>query len=309
MISLRQHAVSLIAVFLALTLGLFLGSGFIGDRVNALTGTDRDRIGKLQDERDALDKEVGNDTAFIKAIGPELTKGILNKRGVLIVTAPDAADGDVEALKGLVNGAGGTVTGQIALTTALVRDEQASKLRTVVDQSIPAGAQLRVEYTDSGSRLGDLLGTALLTRPGQAPASDSDRSTALQTLRQAGFLEYPDGAVRPADLVLVVTGGEMSSDSGAQGQFVGRFSAAMAARGSGGVLAGRSGSAEGGSPIGVVRSDPSLNNAVSTVDNVDQQTGQLTTVLALGDETDGRTGAYGTGPGATAITVGAAPSK
>ncbi|EGD53769.1 copper transporter [Gordonia neofelifaecis] len=309
MISLRQHAVSLIAVFLALTLGLFLGSGFIGDRMNALTGTDRDKLGKLQDERDALDKEVGYDSAFIKAIGPQLTKGVLNKRSVLIVTAPDAADADVESLKGLVNDAGGTVSGQLALSTALVRDEQASKLRTVVDQSIPAGAQLRVEYTDSGSRLGDLMGVTVLSRPGQSPASDNDRSTALQTLREGGFLEFADGAVKPADLVLVVTGGEMASDSGAQGQFIGRFAAAMAARGSGGVLAGRTGSAEGGSPIGVVRSDPSLNNAVSTVDNVDQQTGQLTTVLALGDETDGRTGAYGTGPGATAITVGAVPAK
>lgn len=309
MISLRQHAISLIAVFLALALGLFLGSGFIGDRMNALTGTDRDKIGNLQDERDALDKQVGNDTAFIKGISPRLIEGVLAKQRVLVVTAPDAADSDIEAVKGLINDAGGATAGQIALTSMLVRDEQASKLQSVVDQSIPTGAQLRVEFTDSGSRLGDLLGVTLLSRGGASGASDGDRTTALQTLGQGGFIEYAAGSIKPATLVLVVTGGEMPSDSGARGQFIARFAAAIASRGAGGVLAGRSGSAAGGSPVGVVRSDPSLNNAVSTVDNLDQQTGQVTSVLALGEESHGRTGSFGTGPGATVITVGAAAEK
>lgn len=309
MISMRQHAISLIAVFLALALGLFLGSGFIGDQVNSLTGTDRDKLGNLQDQNDALNTEVGNDTAFVKAIGPQLTKNMLDKHSVLVLTTPDAADGDVESIKGLINDAGGTVSCQMALTTSLVRDEQASKLKTIVDQSIPAGAQLRVEYTDSGSRLGDLLGVALLSRAGQRPASDNDRNTALATLRQGGFLEFAEGSVKPADLVVVVTGGSLPKDSGAQGQLVGRLAAAMASRGQGGALVGRVGSADGGTAISAVRSDPSLNNAVSTVDNVDQETGQLTTILALNDETQGRTGAYGTGTGATAITVGAIPAK
>ena len=43
----------------------------------------------------------------------------------------------------------------------------------------------------------------------------------------------------------------------------------------------------------------------STVDNVDQQTGRITTVLVLSSESKGHTGAYGTGAGASAITVGA----
>ncbi len=305
----RQHAVSIIAVFLALALGLFLGSGFIGDRMNALTGTDRDRIGTLQDENDTLSTRTGNDAAFQKAITGRLVKGALDKRSVLLVTAPNAADADVESLTTLVNEAGGTVSGQLALSDALVRDESASKLRTIVDQSIPSGAQLRVQYTDSGSRLGDLLGVTLLKRDGQRPASESDRGTVLSALREGGFLEFPHGSITPADLVVVVTGDGLPEDSGAQGQLIGRFAAAMTARGAGGVLVGRTGSAEGGSPIGVVRSDPSLGNAVSTVDNLGQETGRITTILALQEEQHGRTGAYGTAQGATVITVGAEPVK
>ena len=59
MISLRQHAISLVAVFLALAVGLFLGSGFIGDSVNSVTGTSRDRIGDLEKERDELNQQLG----------------------------------------------------------------------------------------------------------------------------------------------------------------------------------------------------------------------------------------------------------
>ncbi|NED63463.1 copper transporter, partial [Streptomyces sp. SID10244] len=64
MISLRQHAISLVAVFLALAVGLFLGSGFIGDRVNSVTGTSRDRIGDLEKQRDQLNEQVNAANSF-----------------------------------------------------------------------------------------------------------------------------------------------------------------------------------------------------------------------------------------------------
>ncbi|WP_137811409.1 copper transporter, partial [Gordonia sp. GAMMA] len=154
-------------------------------------------------------------------------------------------------------------------------------------------------------RVGDLLGALVLSNETARPASSGDRRTGLATLRDGGFIDYADNAITPTDLVVVVTGDEFGPDSGAQGTLVGRLAATLSARGVGGVLVGRTGSAAGGSPIAIVRSDPSLANAVSTVDNIDQPTGLITTILALAAEADGTTGSYGTGPGATAITVGA----
>lgn len=307
MISPRQHAVSLVAVFLALAVGLFLGSGFIGDRMNALTGTSRDRVGDLEKQRDQLNDQVNSANSFEAAIAPRLVAGSLKGQSVLVVTAPDAADADVDAVKESVSTAGGTFAGQVALTDTLLRDEKAEQLRTIVDQTIPSGTALRAELTDSGGRAGDLVGSLLLHPDGAQPASTADRRLGLQALKEGGFIDYANGAISPADLVVLVGGDAMRDDSGAQGQLVARFAAAMAARGQGGALVGRTGSATGGSPIAVVRSDPSLNNAVSTVDNVDQQTGRITTVLVLGEEAKGRTAAFGTGPGASAITVGGAP--
>lgn len=306
MISSRQHAISLVAVFLALALGLFLGSGFLGDRVNTLTGASRDRLGDLEQQNEQLNQKVNSANSFDAAMAPRLIRGALRGQSVLVVTLPNAADADVDAVKESMSLAGARFAGQIALTDDFVRDDKAEQLRTIVDQTIPPGTTLRPELTDSGGRAGDLIGALTLHRTGQAPTSTSDLRTGLQVLRDGGFIDVADNAVSPAGLVVIVGGDALPSNAGAQGPLIGQFAAAMAARGQGGVLVGRSGSAAGGSPIAVVRSDPALRNAVSTVDDVDQPTGRITTILVLAEEADGRTGAYGSGPGATAITVGAA---
>lgn len=303
MITLRQHAISLAAVFLALALGLFLGSGFVGDRMNSLTGTSRDRIGDLERERDGLNQQLNSANSFGAAVAPRLIGGQLRGNQVLVVTTPNAADGDVTAVKEAVSAAGGKFAGQLGLTDQLVRAGNAEQLRTIIDQTIPPGAVLRAELTDSGARAGDLLGALLLTRDGGRTVSASDRGTGLQALRDGGFISYADNTLTPADLVVVVSGNALPENAGAQGPTTAGLTAALVARAQGGVLAGRSGSATGGSPIAVVRADPSLRNAVSTVDNVDQETGRITTILALNQENDGRSGAYGTGPGAASITV------
>ncbi|MDL9937192.1 copper transporter [Gordonia sp. ABSL1-1] len=304
MISVRQHVISLVAVFLALALGLFLGSGFVGDRMNSVTGTSRDRLGDLENERDTLNEQLNAANGFDAAIAPRLIANVLRGQSVLVVTAPNAADADVTAVKESISDAGAKFAGQLVLTDRLLGDGQAEQVRTIVDQTIPTGALLRTEFTDTGGRVGDLLGALTLTGPGRTPASTGDRDMGLQLLRDGGFIDYRTNALSTADLVVVVTGDKFSGDSGAEGALVARLAAAMTARARGGVLVGRTGSADGGSPIAVVRADPSLGNTVSTVDNVDQQTGRITTVLALGAETKGRSGAYGTGAGAGAITVG-----
>ncbi|MGB6182943.1 MAG: copper transporter, partial [Rhodococcus sp. (in: high G+C Gram-positive bacteria)] len=75
-------------------------------------------------------------------------------------------------------------------------------------------------------------------------------------------------------------------------------------RGAGVVLAGKPGSADGSGAIAVVRSDSALSAGTSTVDNVDRTSGRITVVLALVEQLDGGAGRYGTGPGATSVTVG-----
>ncbi|OPE46426.1 copper transporter, partial [Mycolicibacterium diernhoferi] len=60
----------------------------------------------------------------------------------------------------------------------------------------------------------------------------------------------------------------------------------------------------GTAAVAVIRSDAALSGAVSTVDNVDVESGRITTVLALGELLrGGQPGRFGTGQGATSVTV------
>ncbi len=234
MISLRQHAISLIAVFLALAVGVALGSGFLGDRIGS--SDDDSTVSSLRSEKDALSGQVNAADAFNTAVSPRLLNGLLANRSVLLVTVPGAGEGDIAGVKQVLNQAGARFAGQLGLTDALISDSSAEKLTSIVDQSIPAGATLRPELTDSGGRVGDLLGS-LLQRKGDAPAAgDSDIGAGLAALRQGGFVTYVDNAVGPAQLAVVVTGDKFADDAGARGQVVARFAAAFGARGSGTVV-------------------------------------------------------------------------
>ncbi|MBT0568683.1 copper transporter [Williamsia sp. CHRR-6] len=301
MISLRHHAISLVAVFLALALGLVLGAGFFADRGRDSSGSDA----SVRSERDALNDRVNAGDAFISAIGPRVVRGVLAGRSVVILTAPDAAQTDVAAVKAILNQSGAQFAGQLGLTDDLVADASAEKLTSIVDQSIPGGTTLRPELTDSGGRLGDLLGALLLRKGTESGPAAPDVAAALQALRQAGFVDFVDNAVRPGQLAVVVTGGALASDAGARGSLVARLAAAVGGRSSGAVLLGRTGSARGGSPVAVVRSDPGLATTVASVDDIDTEQGRVAAVLALADAAAGKPGAYGSGPGADAVVPGA----
>ncbi|MDQ2635262.1 MAG: copper transporter, partial [Actinomycetota bacterium] len=228
-------------------------------------------------------------------------------RSVVLFRTPDAVDDDVEALTRLINQAGGSVTGTVALTQEFVTANSAEKLLSVVNSPIvPAGKQLSTASVDQGSQAGDLLGIALLIDkdPKASPVDDMQRDTVLTTLRDTGFITYGDQRVGAANTALVVTGGALGEDAGNRGSTVARFAAGLAPHGSGTVLVGRDGSASGTAAVAVARSDAALNSAVSTVDDIDLEAGRITSVLALSDLVNGAApGQYGIGSGATAVTV------
>jgi hypothetical protein len=101
-----------------------------------------------------------------------------------------------------------------------------------------------------------------------------------------------------------VTGGPLGDDAGNRGATVARFAAGLAPHGSGTVLVGREGSASGTGAVAVTRSDAGLTAAVSTVDDVDTESGRITAVLGLQDLINGgRPGQYGIGRGASSVTI------
>lgn len=311
MISLRSHAISLAAVFLALAIGVALGSGLLSNTV--LSGLRADKsemqtqIDSLTEDKNSLNEKLSAAGDFDAQMAPRILRDSLAEKSVVLFRTPDAADGDVESLTRLVEQAGGRVTGNIGLTQEFVDANSAEKLLSVVNSPIvPAGAQLSTGSVDQGSQAGDLLGIALLDNPDPAvPAvDDASRDTVLAALRDTGFVTYGTERIGAADTALVVTGGALADDAGNQGATVARLAAGLAPHGAGTVLVGRDGSASGTAAVAVTRSDDALNSAVSTVDDVDREPGRITAVLALSDLINGgNPGQFGTGPGASAVTV------
>jgi Copper transport outer membrane protein, MctB len=311
MISLRSHVISLAAVFLALAIGVALGSGLLSNTVLSGLRDDKhelqNQINTLTDERNGLNEKLSAASEFDSQMSPRILREALVEKSVVLFRTPDAADDDIDAVTRLVGQAGGTVTGTVALTQQFVDANSAEKLLSVVNSPIvPAGKQLSTTSVDQGSQAGDLLGIALLINrdPKVQAVDDTQRDTVLATLRDTGFITYGDKRVGAANAALIVTGGALGEDAGNRGSTVARLAAGMAPHGSAIVLAGRDGSATGTAAVAVTRSDAALTSAVGTVDDLDSEAGRITATLALADLIHGgKPGQYGIGQGATSVTV------
>ena len=311
MISLRSHAISLAAVFLALAIGVALGSGLLSNTLLAGLKDDKtqmqNQINGLTDEKNVLNEKLSAAGEFDSAMSPRILRDALKAKSVVVFRTPDATDDDVESTSRRVGAAGGVVTGTIALTQEFVDANSSEKLLSVVNSPIvPAGRQLSTASVDQGSQAGDLLGIALLT--GKDPAApavdDGQRDAVLTALRDTGFVTFGTERIGAADTALIVTGGGLADNAGNQGATVARLAAGLAPHGTGTLVAGRDGSASGTGAVAVIRSDASLSNAVGTIDDVDSQSGRITSMLALQEMANGgRPGQYGIGRGASAVTV------
>ena len=94
MISLRYHIVSITACFLALAVGVVLGSTALnGSLLSGLADQKKDlgtQVSDLEAQRNALNARLSDADAFAGTIGPKVVPGALDKRSVVIVTTQDA---------------------------------------------------------------------------------------------------------------------------------------------------------------------------------------------------------------------------
>jgi hypothetical protein len=309
MLTLRYHLISLVAVFLALAVGVVLGSTSASQRLISLVAGDRDhltqRIDQLSAQRAELEASQRAGSSFASAVAPTVVRNQLAQRTVLLVMAPGADAGDRDAVRQLVGQAGGTVTGELDLTDAVVDPARADQLRDLTTRLLPAGAQLPTA-TDAGGLLGGLLGGVLLARGpnGQAQVAPDQAAATLAGLTTAGFVR-PGARPGSAQLALVLTGGALGSADGAdRAATLARLASELRHAGGGTVLAGRSGSAGATGAVGVVRADNAASAGLSTVDDVHTAVGRVATVLALREQVDGRAGRYGEAVNAQAVIPG-----
>jgi hypothetical protein len=295
-ISLRYHVISIGAVFLALALGVLLGSTTLSDSLlSGITNQKAqlaEQVADLQANANTQNGRLSAADQFATGIGPLAVRNLLTGRTVMMISTPDASKSNEQALATLLTAAGAQVTGQIQLTPAFSDPNKADQLRDLVTQMIPAGAQLPIA-SDPGTLVGGLLGDLLLLNKANKPqATPNERSAALTALASAGFIRTPP-TTTPAQLAVVLTGTQQPDNAADRAAMLARFATQLQRTGTGTVLAGTTGSATGTAPIGVARAD-TADSSLSTVDNEDTAAGRITTILALQEQLNGKSGNYGT---------------
>ena len=302
MIDFRYHLVSLIAVFLAVALGIIIGTTQLNGPVLTNLETQVSALQEdkrtLEDETQQLQARLDDVGAFEEAVAPTLVQDSLSGRSVLLVVGSgDVPTDAVEGLTALLGTAGATVTGTVRLTAAYSDPASAETLETyLTGPGLPPGVVLP-DTDDAEARVGALLADVLMVPGGGTPPESSATSTVLAGLEELDLLSRDTTSVTPADFaVLLTTGGFTEGEEAAErNATLLELVTALDGRSSGVVVAGDAASAMEGGLVAALRADPTVITSVSTVDSVDTVAGRVTTVLALAAEGRGTTGQYGTG--------------
>lgn len=195
-----------------------------------------------------------------------IVSGALKDVAVTIVRTAEADADDVESVRWLLNAAGASDSGELTLTERFTDQAGADELSTIVANTLPSRAQLSVQDRSPGTHAGESLAAVLLSdgASGESKTSPEDRTLVLETLQQAGFIEF-SGSLVPAEAIVIVDGPERSGEFSAK--LVSDFAKAIGA--------------QGRTALATQGARPALIDGVKVVGGVDHEAGRIKTVLAV----------------------------
>lgn len=217
MISFRQHVVTIVAIFLALALGMLAGSAFVQPRLveelRAQVADQARRMNDLRSEVRQLQDRLANERAFNDVALAHLTEGRLLGHRVVVV-AVEGLDGDAlgEARRALDEAGATSVVLEARAALAPADAEAAAALAEllgVVDDADPAS-------------IPELAARALAERLAVDMRRDPRDDDLLRTLLTAGYLTPVDAGLTedvladlggPHQVVLVLAGGSQADPS------------------------------------------------------------------------------------------------
>jgi hypothetical protein len=323
-ISLRYHIVSLVAVFLALALGIVVGSTVLREgTVSVLRATSeqvRQSNDSYREENLALKQEQARLQDFAATVLPDLVRGRLKDRPVVLLDT-DKVDGGVrDRVTQVLGTAGAEVDGRVTFNAgrlALTTDGDRQALGRLLPGANAADpGALRIELV---RRVAERLGG-----PDPLPTENPDRKNDLLTsLDDGGFLAdlklaapVTDGSVpfpRPGSIIVVL--GPTDGVALPPEAFLIPLADQVSLQTGLGPVAGVEALAAGTTPgttswIRKLREDRLVTRRVSGIDDVDTAYGQLALVGAL--ERGLRnlaSGQYGSKPGSSGLLPDRVPAS
>lgn len=309
MINLRYHIVSLVAVFLALALGMVVGGTVLnegtGRAQRAFSDLLRKQSQQTQAENSALRAQNGHYQQFGDKVLPQLARDKLKGRSVVLVdTDRRGDDTTIRDITDALQAAGATVAGRLTFSTdrlTLATPADRDRLAQLLGVASSDAETLRTAMVEQF--------TARLTLPSRLPKDNRERDmiTGLSDAKFFADTDLPrrvtDGAeVFPkAGSLFVIIGPTDDSPTLPPKSFLVPLADRLSARSAMPVAAVESENAVS-SWVAVLRGDKDISQRVSTVDDVDAAYGQVALVEALaGQLANQPAGQYGFKQGATSL--------
>jgi Copper transport outer membrane protein, MctB len=279
LINFRYHIVSLMAVFIALSVGIAVGvslSPSVDQGLLQQAAQDRKQVMDLRaelDRRKALDNYRN---AYDEQVGETVTAGVLNGQRIAIVAMPDAPASVLRSVSDAVVAAGGTVVRDVKVNAEAF---DATNAEDVTDALTDYFGPLGLNGTMSpGTRLGVAVGRSI----GSKEIEDRDALAIAvgESLEQRGLVTISKESAAQAQLIIVVTA--TASDPPLTTEELTahvQFDVGLTTR-AGVVLAGPNSEEIEGTDVLTARSDPTAVDSLSTVDVADLSSGVTTVVLA-----------------------------
>jgi hypothetical protein len=312
-IDFRYHLVSIIAVFLALAIGLAVGSTYLPSAVEGslqrAEAQVKARNDRLLQANTQLNQESGVNQAFAQAARPRLLRDLLPGQSVVLITAPSASGQVISGVTSSVELAGATVTGQVTLQAQFFDSSESAETKLAsLAQSLAPDAGITLSGSTSGSAVGaqaeaaEVLATALISNTVDGGLSSEQIAAILGGFAQSGYLQVSaanggSAALPPATAAVVIAPATPPSASASSPANLALIAVAqqLETASHATVLA----SSLAGAGAGSVISQASGSGSITTVDNADQPLGQIITVQALWELLAGHApSSYGVGPDA-----------
>ena len=312
MINFRFHVVSIVAVFLALAVGVVFGSTIVDqaivDQLRADVENTEEQVAETRDLNEQLKSDLDRYRRYVESDGKYAVEGRLDGDQFVLVVERGVDDGLVDAATELLTAAGVEGSSRVWLEESLVDDEQAEPLAAIVGSSSRDPIVVRAAAYDAIAQ-GLAASTASPNDPTTIPQTPPVRDSILDDLAEGGFVELDDDLDRllatPASerrtLVLATTDSkfapfdELAAIAGALDAVGLEVAVGEDFRESDRVT--DDAFDRGGRLADITSGD--LSEQVATVDNLDEAQGLISLTIALSDLRDGVAGHYGFGTGAT----------
>jgi Copper transport outer membrane protein, MctB len=319
MIDFRYHLVSIVAIFLALSLGLLLGSTqlqpYVQKGLQGLSKAEQRQIDTLLGEKSQLKSQISSENQFALANAPAVLQNVLAGQQCVLVLAPGAEGSVTSGIVQALEMAGATVTGQIQMQTAFFDKSAATsqKLIQVAEQYAQSAGVTLTGSASAQAQASELLAHLIMTKaqPGQPGPGERDPASvqAVQTLAGAGFLTKSGQPWDRATLAVVIIPATPQSidDTNPESQALVTLAQQLNLVGLGTVVAGTVAGSGSGSAIDVMRAGGRAGHLTS-VDNADYPIGQIVVAQSLADLLHGHSGSYGVTSTASAAGPSPPPS-